>query len=279
MSEEQQVAEVVADATVAQSGGEVEFDWRSQIPEEIRDHKSLAHFTDVGAMAKSLVNAQSMIGADKVAIPGKHATDEDWSEVWRKLGRPDTPDGYELVNEMPEGIEQNDDMLNWFRNTAHEIGMTPTQAQKMLGRYNQFLGTQMGADEGMVEQLRETTEIELKKEYGAAFADRVSNGNAVMQEFGAEGLTELQLADGRLLGDHPEIIKMMVNVGEFINSKIGEDVLAGTKSSGGLAPDDARAKLQEIRAPNSPYWDQRHPEHQFYVQEGLRYQEMLNVGS
>ena len=279
MSEEQQVAEVVADATVAQSGGEVEFDWRSQIPEEIRDHKSLAHFTDVGAMAKSLVNAQSMIGADKVAIPGKHATAEDWGEVWRKLGRPDTPDGYELVNEMPEGIEQNDDMLNWFRATAHEIGMTPTQAQKMLGRYNQFLGTQIGADEGMVEQLRETTEIELKKEYGAAFADRVSNGNAVMQEFGGEGLTELQLADGRLLGDHPDIIKLMVNVGEFINSKIGEDVLAGTKSSGGLAPDDARAKLEEIRAPNSPYWDQRHPEHQFYVQEGLRYQEMLNVDS
>jgi len=279
MSEEQQVAEVVADATVAQSGGEVEFDWRSQIPEEIRDHKSLAHFTDVGAMAKSLVNAQSMIGADKIAIPGKHATDEDWGEVWRKLGRPDTPDGYELINEMPEGIEQNDDMLNWFRTTAHEIGMTPTQAQKMLGKYNQFLGTQIGADEGMVEQLRETTEIELKKEYGAAFADRVSNGNAVMQEFGSEGLTELQLADGRLLGDHPDIIKMMVNVGEFINSKIGEDVLAGTKSSGGLAPDDARAKLEEIRAPNSPYWDQRHPEHQFYVQEGLRYQEMLNVVS
>jgi hypothetical protein len=180
---------------------------------------------------------------------------------------------------MPEGIEQNDDMLNWFRATAHEIGMTPAQAQKMLGKYNQFLGTQIGADEGMVEQLRETTEIELKKEYGAAYEDRVSNGNAVMQEFGGEGLTELQLADGRLLGDHPDIIKLMVNVGEFINSKIGEDVLAGTKSSGGLAPDDARAKLEEIRAPNSPYWDQRHPEHQFYVQEGLRYQEMLNVGS
>ena len=275
MSEEQ-VAEVVADAAVAQS---VPDDWRSMIPEEIRDHKSLAHFTDVGAMAKSLVNAQSMIGADKVAIPGKHATDEDWGEVWRKLGRPDTPDGYELTNEMPEGIEQNDDMLNWFRNTVHEIGLTPSQAQKLLGGYNQFMGTQIGADEGQVEQLRETTEIELKKEYGAAFADRVSNGNAVMQEFGSEGLTELQMADGRLLGDHPEIIKMMVNVGEFINSKIGEDVLAGTKSSGGLAPDDARAKLQEIRAPNSPYWDQRHPEHQFYVQEGLRYQEMLNVGS
>jgi hypothetical protein len=275
MSEEQ-VAEVVADATVAQS---VASDWRTSVPEEIRGHKSLEHITDVGALAKSYVNAQSMIGADKLAIPGKHATDEDWSEVYRRLGRPDAPDGYELTNEMPEGIEQSDDMLNWFKGAAHEAGLTPSQAQKLLGGYNQFLGTQVGADEGQIQQMRETTEIELKKEYGAAYADRITNGNAAMQEFGSAELSEIELADGRLLGDHPGIIKMMVNVSEFINSKIGEDVLAGTKSSGGLAPDDARAKLSEIRAPGSPYWDQRHPEHQFYVQEGLRYQEMLNVGA
>ena len=275
MSEEQ-VAEVVADATVAQS---VASDWRTSVPEEIRGHKSLEHITDVGALAKRYVNAQSMIGADKLAIPGKHATDEDWSEVYRRLGRPDAPDGYELDNEMPEGIEQNDDMLNWFKGAANEAGLTPSQAQKLLGGYNQFLGTQVGADEGQIQQMRETTEIELKKEYGAAYADRITNGNAAMQEFGSAELSEIELADGRLLGDHPGIIKMMVNVSEFINSKIGEDVLAGTKSSGGLAPDDARAKLSEIRAPGSPYWDQRHPEHQFYVQEGLRYQEMLNVGA
>ncbi len=275
MSEEQ-VAEVVADATVAQS---VASDWRTSVPEEIRGHKSLEHITDVGALAKSYVNAQSMIGADKLAIPGKHATDEDWGEVYRRLGRPDAPDGYELDNEMPEGIEQSDDMLNWFKGAAHEAGLTPSQAQKLLGGYNQFLGTQVGADEGQIQQMRETTEVELKKEYGAAYADRITNGNAAMQEFGSAELSEIQLADGRLLGDHPGIIKMMVNVSEFINSKIGEDVLAGTKSSGGLAPDDAKAKLSEIRAPGTPYWDQRHPEHQFYVQEGLRYQEMLNVGA
>lgn len=275
MSEEQ-VAEVVADATVAQS---VADDWRTNVPEEIRGHKSLEHITDVGALAKSYVNAQSMIGADKLAIPGKHATDEDWGEVYRRLGRPDSPDGYELDNEMPEGIEQSDDMLNWFKSAAHEAGLTPSQAQKLLGGYNQFLGTQVGADEAQIQQMRETTEVELKKEYGAAYADRITNGNAAMQEFGSAELSEIQLADGRLLGDHPGIIKMMVNVSEFINSKIGEDVLAGTKSSGGLTPDDAKAKLSEIRAPGTPYWDQRHPEHQFYVQEGLRYQEMLNVGA
>ena len=102
-------------------------DWRSTIPEEIRGHKSLEHITDVGALAKSYVNAQSMIGADKIAIPGKHATDDDWGEVYRRLGRPDSPEGYELVNEMPEGAEASDDMLNWFRNAAHEAGLTPSK--------------------------------------------------------------------------------------------------------------------------------------------------------
>lgn len=275
MSDEQ-VAEVVADAAVAQS---VASDWRTGIPEEIRGHKSLEHIGDVGSLAKSYVNAQSMIGADKLAIPGKHATDEDWAEVHRKLGRPDSPDGYELNNEMPDGVEPSDEMLGWFKGAAHEAGLTPQQAQKLLGGYNQMLGNMTGTDEGQVQQLRETTEIELKKEYGAAYADRMANGNAVVQQFGAENVAEIQLADGRMLGDHPEMIKMMVNVSEFINSKIGEDSLVGVKTSGGLTPDDARSKLAEIRATGTPYWDQRHPEHNFYVQEGLKYQEMLNVGS
>lgn len=270
MSEEQ-VAEVSADAEVAQS---VASDWRTSIPEEIRGHKSLEHIQDVGALAKSYVNAQSMIGADKVAIPGKHATDEDWGEVYRRLGRPDTPDGYELNNEMPEGAQSSDEMLNWFKNAAHEAGLTPSQAQRLLGGYNEFLGSMVANDSGQVQQIRENTEIELKREYGAAYNDMISNGNAVMQEFGEAGMSEIELADGRLLGDHPEMIRMMVNISQFINTKIGEDSLEGIKNSGALTPADAQGRLAELTAQGSPYWDQRHPEHTFYVNEALKYREM-----
>ena len=273
MSEEQ-VAEVSADAEVAQS---VEANWRDNIPEEIRGHKSLDHIQDVGALAKSYVNAQSMIGADKVAIPGKHATDEDWSEVYRRLGRPDTPEGYELVNDMPEGIAAQDEMLEGFRGAAHEAGLTSGQAQKLLGWYNGFLGEMGAVDEGQADQIRLDTETELKREYGAAYEDRMTNGNAVLQEFGAEDITEIQLADGRLLGDHPDMIKMMVNIGEFINNKIGEDSLEGIKTSGAMTPSDAQEKLAELTGPNTPYWDQRHPEHEFYVQEALRVRELMSV--
>ena len=44
-----------------------------------------------------------MIGADKVAIPGKHATDDDWNVVYTKLGRPNEAKDYNLAATIPEG--------------------------------------------------------------------------------------------------------------------------------------------------------------------------------
>lgn len=281
MSDEQ-VAEVSETAEVAPS---VEADWRSDIPEEIRGHKSLEHIQDVGALAKSYVNAQSMIGADKLAIPGKHATDDDWNEVYARLGRPDSPEGYELQNNLAEGVEADDGMLDWYKQTAHEIGLTPTQAQKLLDKYNGELGARMPIDDGKAQEMIARTESELRREYGQAFDDRIDNAKAMMMEFGEvieidgianPALTEIELADGRLLGDHPDMIKMMVNIGQFISERIGEDTLEGIKTSNAMTPADAQAKLEELRSPNSPYWDQRHPMHDFYVEESLKYQGMLN---
>lgn len=281
MSDEQ-VAEVSETAEVAPS---VEADWRSDIPEEIRGHKSLEHIQDVGALAKSYVNAQSMIGADKLAIPGKHATDDDWNEVYARLGRPDSPEGYELQNNLAEGVEADDGMLDWYRQTAHEIGLTPTQAQKLLDKYNGELGARVPIDDGKAQEMIARTESELRREYGQAFDDRIGNANAMMMEFGdvieidgaaTPAITEIELADGRLLGDHPDMIKMMVNIGQFISERIGEDTLEGIKTSNAMTPADAQAKLEELRSPNSPYWDQRHPQHDFYVEESLKYQGMLN---
>ena len=273
MSEEQ-VAEVSAEPEVTQS---VADDWRSSIPEEIRGHRSLESIKDVGSLAKSYVNAQSMIGADKVAIPGRHATDDDWVPVWDKLGRPEAPEGYELENTPGEGIEPNADMLNWFKGAAHNAGLTPGQAQKLLNDYNGMIAESGQVDSGQAEQLTQATETELRREYGQAFDDRMGNANAVLANFGQQEMTEIELADGRLLGDHPEMIRMMVNIGEFLEQRIGEDSLEGISSPNAMTPTDAMHKLSELRAPGSPYWDNKHPQHQFYVEESLRYQEMAST--
>ena len=87
MADEQTTApEVQSEQTSEQPHQETSF--LSSLPEELQKEPSLQNFTNVGDMAKTLVHSQKMVGADKIAIPSKHATEEDWKQVYTKLGLP-----------------------------------------------------------------------------------------------------------------------------------------------------------------------------------------------
>ena len=283
MSEEQ-----VAEVSQEVAPSDAQADWRSQIPEEIAGHKSLEHINDVGALAKSYVNAQSMIGADKLAIPGKYATPDDWAEVDRRLGRPDNVEGYELKMELPDGVEQNEAMVGSFKEAALDAGLRPGQAQKLLDWYNNEMGNAVQADGAANETRMADTQAELTREYGAALDDKLNNALGVMMEVGskeqidfgngpedASWIEGVRLQDGSSLANHPEMIRTFSNIADFINDRIGEDTLEGVKSSNQMMPNDIAAQISQIDA-NPAYLDKRNPQQPFLVQERLRLQEMLN---
>jgi hypothetical protein len=281
MSEEQvtEVSEAqdFAQEEVAQSGVSTE-DWRTAIPEEIRDHKSLSHINDIGALAKSYVHAQQMIGADKVVIPGRSATDDEWNEFYTRIGRPESPENYNLsLESLPEGVEADEGMLGWFSETAHKAGMTPQQAQVMLDAYNQLTGESLNMTSQEAEMKVANVEQELRSEFGQAFDDKLAIANGVLSEFSNPDIAEIQLADGTLLGDNPEVIRLLANVGTYITERVGEDSLEGVRTSGALTPDSAMDKVRELTEKNSPYWDARHPEHQYFVNEVLKYREAAQM--
>ena len=70
---------------------------------------------------KSYLLHKRLVGANKVAIPNKMATDEDWEEVFNKLGRPSKPEDLGILLED----EINPDQLKSFNETAHRIGLLP----------------------------------------------------------------------------------------------------------------------------------------------------------
>tara|TARA_R110000850_G_scaffold43079_2_gene110233 strand:+ start:759 stop:1586 length:828 start_codon:yes stop_codon:yes gene_type:complete len=272
MSDEQ-VADAPVDAGQATSV-EPTNDWRTAIPEEIRGHKSLETITDVGSLAKSFVNAQSMIGADKVAIPGKYATDDDWSAVYDKMGRPAESSGYVLENKIAEGQAENVEMMTGFKDVAHKLGLQPKQAQGLLNWFNDTTAQEAPDPNAMVIKQQQTVD-NLKKEMGAAFDDNIALGNGVLSEFGTDDIVSLKMEDGSLFGDNPDVIRMMSKLGRFLKEKVGEDTLAGTKMSGAPTNEELNAKLRDVRRPEGPFWDRKHPEHDWYVQESLRIAEQL----
>ena len=70
--------------------------WKEAISEEFRNDPNIEKFTEIDALAKSYINATQMIGKDKVAVPNKNSTDDQWNEVYDKLGRPESADKYSL---------------------------------------------------------------------------------------------------------------------------------------------------------------------------------------
>tara|TARA_R100001129_G_scaffold23215_1_gene14770 strand:- start:6 stop:857 length:852 start_codon:yes stop_codon:yes gene_type:complete len=270
----EQVAEVADTAVATSDEAAVAADWKAALPDDLREHPSIAGMQDVASLAKSMVHAQSMVGADKIAVPGKWADDEDWSQVYDKLGRPASAEDYGLQFEVPDG-EADPALTGWFAETAHKIGLNTKQAQQLADSYIELTGG-MGQPEVDLEAAKAEATSELRQEYGAAFDDRLGKGNNFLGEFGADGLMELRLQDGTPLMNHPAFIRTVVNAAQYIHESVSEDKLIGDKDSNVVTPGEAQKQLEEVMREDSPYWDARHPQHDVYVQRALSIQEMIH---
>ena len=239
------------------------------LPEELRNEPSLRTFTDPGALAKSYVNAQRMIGADKIALPGKSATPDEWREVYTRLGAPTDASGYEFEGDSP----LHDDYMNSFREHALNAGPNPSQANEMMNFVRGTVTTMNETASQGAEEARYAGEQELRQEFGQAFEQRLEMAQMAAQNLlgGTEMFDEIQLSDGRMLGDHPDIIRMFSNLA----SAIGEDNLAGETTELVMTPEEASRQVAEMTRRDGPYWDRMHPEHDTYIQEVLRLREYM----
>jgi len=240
------------------------------LPEDLRAEPSLRNFTDPVSLAKSYVHAQRMIGADKIPLPGKSATEDEWRQVYKRLGAPDSAKGYDF---KVGADTMRDTEIEAFRTAAFEAGLNSKQA----GRIAQFLeGTvtqSRAAMEEGADAVRYAGEQELRQEWGQAFDQQVQLAHKAAVTFlgNTDLLDSVELADGRLLGDHPAIVKMFANLAK----EIGEDNLLGDASELVMTPAEAQNKISEMTRQGTPYWDKFHPEHRAYVDEALRLREYM----
>ena len=96
--------------------------WKEAISEEFREDPNIAKFTEIDALAKSYINATRMIGQDKVAVPNNNSTDDQWNEVYDKLGRPESPEKYKLEANS-DVVPLDESAIKQFAENAHQLGL------------------------------------------------------------------------------------------------------------------------------------------------------------
>ena len=190
----------------------------------------------------------SGVPADQIMRLPQEADDaEGWSDVYSKLGRPETAEGYELeAGDVPEGgFDLTPDLREW----AHEAGLSQQQAQALHGKYNARLGEMAGEMAAQREEQATADEQDLRKEWGAAWDENIQAGVRFRERFGLndETVNKLESALG---------LRGLLELSSKIGKGLGEQVMPGepaatSGSEFGLSPAGARAKIDELMSDSS----------------------------
>jgi len=246
--------------------------WKETISEEFRNDPNISKFTEIDALAKSYINATRMIGQDKVAVPNENSTDDQWNEVYGKLGRPESADKYQLEVQS-ETAPLDESAIKQFAENAHQLGLNNKQAQGILEFYKNSM-------EGSIQQARVDTETaqanaeqELRKEWGRSYDENIKKAGAIAKANMSEDILNMELKDGTRIGDHPSVIKGFASIANLMS----EDKLVSTESENVDRGTDYEAEISKlVNDRDGPYWNKAHPDHDKVVQQVFTLRTMVN---
>lgn len=228
-------------------------DWTAGLSEELRTNPTLANIKDIESAAKTLIHQQQMMG-NRIPLP---KNDEERQELYTKLGRPESADGYEI--QTPDGYDQfyPDETMSSFKETGHKLGLTPDQMQGLVEWQKTAIDYQMQQEQMAGDQTGVETEELLRKEFGANYDKQLTAAQRALKVYGSPELQE-KLSDPRY-GNDPDLIKLLANAGKDIT----EDSAIGTANNSlVMSPMDARQRIDQIQSDRShPYWDNKSPKH------------------
>jgi len=249
-----------------------ELNFKDLIPENFREEKALDNFNNMEDFVKSYLHAQKLVGADEIPVPNKHATEEDWNEVFKRLGAPSDPNDYKYDF---KDQEMDSEAVQEFNKTAHRLGLLPKQAEGLIKFYNEMNVNNAASQEDQAAQAQLNTETELKKEFGPQFEKRLDQAKRLaVNSLGSEFLENTYLKDGSRLGDNLQVIKAFSNLAD----KLSEDPIIQGDGTSYMTAKDIEKEIDELTQEGSAYWDKGHVNHQRSVDEVLKLREMLTNG-
>ena len=252
-------------------------DWRDQVAEDKKDLKTLARLgspKDLWKAHKAL--AAKFDGGDLVKLPGAKATKEERAEFFKALGVPENAAEYldkiKLSNNRILG-DADRPVIESFAAAVLPAGATPdvvSAAADWWFDFEQARNEQRAQEDA---DYRVESEVALKQELGGGFT-RVANAIGTLFEGAPPAVMDLLLngrsADGRLLGDHPEIVKWLGSVALEMNPAAPMHAPDGDNLK---ALNDEIAELRKLSGNDkSEYW-----EGPLAKKHQARYKELLDM--
>lgn len=257
--------------------------WRTGIAPEFAEVHQVKTAKDINDLVRWGVNAEKMVGADKIALPGKDAKPEErealLGTIYEKLGRPKDATGYVFPEVKDRPYADGDKALQGaFAPVAHKLGLTQDQVAGVAAFQNELVAKSIEH----ATRVSGETEAHLRKLHGDKYDEKLNAGNAALDAtlnaagINVEAFRQMQLSDGSYLGDSKHMAGLFIALGEMISPTGFNGGEGGGGGVGGFAnPAAAKAELDKLYGTTfldtkHPYNDKRNPQHGAWVDRVMK---------
>jgi hypothetical protein len=207
----------------------------SDFDEKTRDR--LAKFKTGNDVVKSYLALESKMGAS-ITIPGKDASDEERSAFYKRLGRPETKDGYVLDPVfLADKVTKDSEFEENVKALAFDLNASNDGAKKLHKALIEYANRGAEKLEEMKEQSRQTLRT---KDWVGTYDKNIGLVQSVIKKFGDTEMVQY-LNSGP--GNDPPMLKFLAKVAKAFSPDSFE--IGGRPSEGG---EDDGSNL----FPNSP---------------------------
>lgn len=206
-------------------------------------------------------NAQSLIG--KKQVPNENATDQEWDEFFGRIGKPESPDKYELSEpEMPEGFALPDDFKSKAQRIMHESGLTQKQANSLYQKFLQEEIAVAGGNQKAMAERQKELDAQFDEVTTKLFGDKFEEASARSQNIIKENVPQELIPHLQSLSDSdPKALaavialtdKMATQMSELKKKYGAEDSLGSGGQATASGKEDILKKLTDakVRAKNA----------------------------
>ncbi len=245
------------------------FDYRSVLPEDIRNEKTFEAYAKakdkdelLQHLARGYHGAQGLIGKKGLLPPGENATPEERAafrkELNKTLGVPEKFEDYKV--ELPKDAKFDPAKVEGWKQKLHMLGIPQADAGKIFEAY---MKEEEAAAKAEADKLT-GWENETKQRLGANLDKELNFARAALREFDKDGKLGALLEETGL-GSHPEVVTLLSKVGNMISER-GPRGQGSAVQSGSLSPDQAQVEIQQFeRTHREALFNPSHVDHDFAV--------------
>jgi len=262
---------VTADAAVASVAAAGSVNWRSKLAPEIKDHACLQKYQSSDDVVKAYVDAQSLIGVDKLPIPpagsNPEARDKFLNIAYDRLGRPKEAKDYKLSDtKIPEGVKIEQATMDAFKAESWKLGLLPHQLDGVYKFHMADMDRQIKAHKEQLASSAKESEAALRLEYGAAYDAKVTKAQTLLNSLAGDDYKQL-LDSG--FGNNPAVVRFMAKMADLVS----EDSL--TKGTGEVTMTPKEAEVEIAKVQNQLLaMDKSNPEYKLLLQRKRELYEM-----